>query len=357
MENRKVWTVVKKEDMPSDRRCVKCKWVFKVKRNGVYRARLVACGYSQIPGVDFSEVPYSPVINDVTYRILLVLSLVKKYTNVLIDIVTAFLYGTIERGEEVYMHCPPGLTAPEGSVLSLNKTIYGLVQAAKAFYKKLTQVLRELGFTGGYADPCLLSRKGKKGYVYIAIYVDDCLCCGEPEEIEVLIKELEKTFELKIERKMTDYLSCKIEFSKNRDKIWIGQPHLIKKIEDKFGPLVKHLPKYKTPGSPHIGIKRPGPDDPCLSKEDHALYRSGVGMLLFLVKHSRPDIANATRELSKVMDKPTPAAFKEMKRLIKHVIDTKTYGLKMIPKDLEIGLFELIGDSDSDWAGDTDTRH
>ena len=86
----------------------------------------------------------------------------------IIDIVTAFLYGTIEKGEKVYMNCPPGLTAPEGSVLCLNKTIYGLVQAARAFYKKLTQVLRELGFTGGYADPCLLSRKGNKGYVYIA---------------------------------------------------------------------------------------------------------------------------------------------------------------------------------------------
>ena len=51
-------------------------------------------------------------------------------------------------------------------------------------------------------------------------------------------------------------------------------------------------------------------------------------MLLYLVKHSRPDIANATRELSKVMDKPTPAAMKELKRVMKYVIDTKNYGLK-----------------------------
>jgi hypothetical protein len=54
--------------MDKGRRCVKCKWVLKIKRNGVYRARLVACGYSQVPGIDFNEVPYSPVINNVTYR-------------------------------------------------------------------------------------------------------------------------------------------------------------------------------------------------------------------------------------------------------------------------------------------------
>jgi hypothetical protein len=51
MVKRKVWRRVKKSSIPSNRRCVKSKWVFKIKRNGVFRARLVACGYSQIPGV------------------------------------------------------------------------------------------------------------------------------------------------------------------------------------------------------------------------------------------------------------------------------------------------------------------
>ena len=59
-----------------------------------------------------------------------------------------------------------------------------------------------------------------------------------------------------------------------------------------------------------------------IDKEDYKLYKSGVGMLLYLVNHSRPDIANAIREFSKVMDKPTPAAMKELKRVMKYVIDT-----------------------------------
>ena len=66
-----------------------------------------------------------------------------------------------------------------------------------------------------------------------------------------------------------------------------------------------------------------------ITKEEQKLYRSGTGKLLYLVKHSRPDIANAVRELSKVLDATTPTAFKEMKRIIKSVLDTKELGLKI----------------------------
>jgi hypothetical protein len=50
------------------------------------------------------------------------------------------------------------------------------------------------------------------------------------------------------------------------------------------------------------------------------------------VHHSRPDIANVTRELSKVLDGPTQAAYKELKRAIKFVLDTEQYGLKIEPR-------------------------
>ena len=55
MDARKVWRKGHRSDVPGNRRCVKCKWVFKIKRNRVFRARLVACGYSQIPGVDYTD--------------------------------------------------------------------------------------------------------------------------------------------------------------------------------------------------------------------------------------------------------------------------------------------------------------
>ena len=71
MNHRQVWMKIKRSEMPPDRRCVKNKWVFKIKQNGIFRARLVDSGYSQIAGVDYTE-KYAPVINDVTWRVLLI---------------------------------------------------------------------------------------------------------------------------------------------------------------------------------------------------------------------------------------------------------------------------------------------
>jgi len=102
--------------------------VFKKKRNDVYRARLVACGYSQIAGVDYSE-NYAPVLHDVMYRILLITLFVWNLQTKIIDVETAFLYGNLE--EEIYMECPDGMNGNDDECLLLLQSIYALVQAAR----------------------------------------------------------------------------------------------------------------------------------------------------------------------------------------------------------------------------------
>ncbi len=62
----KMFVVKKRSEMPTNRQGVKSKWVFKIKHDGRFRARLVACGYSQIWGVDYTG-NYPPVVNDVTF--------------------------------------------------------------------------------------------------------------------------------------------------------------------------------------------------------------------------------------------------------------------------------------------------
>ena len=73
------------------------------------------------------------------------------------------------------------------------------------------------------------------------------------------------------------------------------------------------LRNYKTAGTPGFRTIHPSNDSEKISISDQSLYLSGIGMLLYLVKHSRPDIANATRELSKVLDGATTSSFKEMR--------------------------------------------
>ena len=79
-------------------------------------------------------------------------------------------------------------------------------------------------------------------------------------------------------------------------------------------------------------------------------------MLLYLTKYSRPDISNVVRELSKCMDGATWGAYLEMLRVIKFVIDTKTFGLKIMPKIEDSEDWNLKIFCDSDWAGDAETR-
>jgi len=96
------------------------------------------------------------------------------------------------------------------------------------------------------------------------------------------------------------------------------------------------------------------PEAVFISDHDQKLYRSEVGMLLFLVKHTRPDLSNSNRELSKVMDKATEGHMKELCRVIKNAIDTKNKGLKLGPEDIN-DKWKTKAYSDADFAGDKET--
>ena len=362
MIRRGVWRMMKRRDLPNGRKCAKCKWVWKIKRNGVFRARLVVCGYSQIPGVDYQE-HFAPVINDITWRILLIAMMIWKLDAWLIDIETAFLHGEFEEGERAFMDLPTGMNHveenldPNEDCIELMRTAYGTVQGARQWWKKLVSILTDIGFEGGDADPCLMQWMSPHGIVFIGLYVDDCLCIGKKEALELLESKFkEHGLTVKTERELKDYLSCDVKFNKDRTKAILRQPHLLKTLREDFGDLVDKLPNYRTPGTPGEGLIR-GQDGETVSAEEHKLYRSGTGKLLYLVKHSRPDIANAVRELSKVLDGPTPRAMKEMKRIIKHVLDTENLGLRIEPEIVDKdSMWRMVAFSDSDYAGDSDTR-
>jgi hypothetical protein len=95
------------------------------------------------------------------------------------------------------------------------------------------------------------------GVVYLAMYIGDCYYNGNGAAIDDSINGIVKNgLNVTIKNDVEDYLSCEIRFNKARIKAWLGQPHLIKKREKKFGDLVKHLMEYKTPGTPQTGIVR-----------------------------------------------------------------------------------------------------
>jgi hypothetical protein len=216
-----VYKVIKRSKIPHGRKCVKHKWVLDIKRNGIFRARLVACGYSQQPGVDFTDT-YSPVINDAVFRLILIIQMVYKLVGMIIDIETAFLNGDLP--EEIYMDAPKGSDAQHDEVWLLLKSLYGLVQSARQFFLKFRAILLQLNFVQSEAEPCLFTKRANDGIIFIAIYVDDCYVIGHDHMIKQLISDLKSAgLKLKLEEKPSDYLSCEIKFNRDLSKAWLGQ--------------------------------------------------------------------------------------------------------------------------------------
>jgi hypothetical protein len=239
----------------------------------------------------------------------------------------------------------------------LLKAIYGLVQAARQWWQKFKKAMLGLNFEPNIADPCLFTRKTKQYATksFVLIYVDDGGIFGSKKDIDDILSALSVDFKIKYLGELEHFVGCHIIENKAKDTIWIHQPKLIKNLKLHFEDLITTTRIFGTPASPKTLVIRPEEGDTLISKDEQRIFRSGVGMLLYLVKHSRPDIANATRELSKVADGATQAHFKYLMRVIKYVLDTETFGLKLKPeKNKE--LFYLEGLCDSEYASDKDTR-
>ena len=132
---------------------------------------------------------------------------------------------------------------------------------------------------------------------------------------------------------------------------------MIDKIEERFGERFKSLEKYETPLSPGYTAGRPKDGDVLLNPEEQQEYQGGVGMVLYASKHSRPDLANPVRELSKQMKASNKAHDKEMLRLLKFAVDTKEAKLKFEPKANGNEIYwKLEGVVDTGFATDLDNR-
>ena len=133
------------------------KWVFKVKydeRGEVnrYKARLVAQGFSQTPGVDFNET-FTPVARFGTIRSLLAMGVKRNMSIHKMDV--TFLNGNLK--EDIYMRQPEGFEEPghEDQVCHLHKSLYSLKQSPRCWYKQFSTQLECTGFKQSKADPCL----------------------------------------------------------------------------------------------------------------------------------------------------------------------------------------------------------
>lgn len=333
--------------MPHGRKSIGSKWVFKVKLDqdghpAVYKARLVAQGFTQKFGVDYDEV-FAPVARSETFRVLLTVASSKKMSVKQFDFKTAFLNGTLE--EEIYLRQPPGFQEQKNKVLRLNKSLYGLKQAAKVWNDTVHRELLKCGCTQSDYDKCLYSIHDGDAELYLIIHVDDLLiACNDNNLVNRVVKQLKSVFELKELGEANHYLG--IDISRDQQGVFlISQSSYIDKIVMEAGLTEAKGSKYPVdPGYYKLT------DDKLMSSNDD--YRKLIGMLLYLSINTRPDIAAGVSILSQKISKPTQTDMTEVKRLIRYIKSTRNLKLRLGGMTSNsITVF-----SDANWAEDRRDR-
>lgn len=237
-------------ELPPGRRPIGVKWVFKIKTNAVgeiekFKARLVARGFSQIPGVDFEDT-YAPVSRYTTFRVLMALAANQQWEIIQLDVKNAFLYGELEE-TELYMKQPPGYSNGTGDGCRLLKSIYGLKQAPLVWYHNMGVTLFNLEWQKSENDWALYWKKGEKGTNLLLLYVDDILLMGpDPELLSVTIEALQKTYKMHKEN-LEKYLGVNIHREKVNgvNIIGISLERYGKALKDKFN--LTESQRYKVP--------------------------------------------------------------------------------------------------------------
>jgi hypothetical protein len=168
------------KDLPEGKKAVGSKVVLKEKldefgNHAKFKARIVTQGFSQIPGIDFTET-FSSVAKFTSLRIFLTLAAIHNWDIHQIDVVGAYLEGNLD--EEIFMKVPKGVMS-DGKYWKLKKVLYGLKQAGRKWKERLDEVLVKLGFEKTRSDDCLYILHEKGDIVLIIlVYVDDMAVTG-----------------------------------------------------------------------------------------------------------------------------------------------------------------------------------
>nr|GEV35244.1 putative ribonuclease H-like domain-containing protein [Tanacetum cinerariifolium] len=265
--------------MELKKRAIGSKWVFKNKldeRVIVIRskARLVAQGHTQKEGIGYDEV-FAPVARIEAIRLFLAYDLFKNFVVYQMDMKSAFLYGKIE--EEVYVCQPLGFEDPDFAekVYKVEKALYGLHQASRAWYETLSTYLLNNGFQIGMIDKTLFIKRDKSNILLVQVYVDDIIFESTRKEMcTEFEKMMHKKFQMSSMGELIFFLGLQVKHKE--DRIFISQDKYVNEILNKFGYF--DVKTVSTPMETHKTLLK----DEKGEDVDKHLYRSMIGSLMYL---------------------------------------------------------------------------
>ncbi|GJY27201.1 putative ribonuclease H-like domain-containing protein [Tanacetum coccineum] len=225
------------------------------------------------------------------------------------DVKSAFLYGKVK--EEVYVYQPPGfedLDFPD-RVYKVEKALYGVHQAPRAWYETLSTYLLDNRFQRGKIDKTLFIRRDKGDILLVQVYVDDIIFGSTKKSLcTEFEKMMHKKFQMSSMGELTFFLGLQVK--QKEDGIFISQDKYVTEILKKFG-----FTNVKTASTP-METQKPLLKDEDGEEVDVHLYRSMIGSLMYLTS-SRPDIMFAVCACVRYQVNPKVSHLHAVKRIFR----------------------------------------
>ncbi|KAJ4728619.1 Retrovirus-related Pol polyprotein from transposon TNT 1-94 [Melia azedarach] len=275
------WELTKR---PRDRKIVTCKWIHKKKEG---------------------ETPVK-VVRHTSIRVLLAIVVHQDLELEQLDVKTAFLYGEFE--EEIYMTQPDGFQVPgkEDYVCKLKKSLYGLKQSLRQWYKRFDSYMIEIGYTRSPYDCCVYYSKVTNGsLIYLVLYVDDMLIVAENKsDVQKLKHLLSVEFEMKDLGAARKILRMEIYRDRSKKKLFLSQKRYIQRILSRFSMSTTKLIDTLSTANAHLSVTFAPKSVEEKEYMSRVPYASTVGSLMYAMVCTRPDLAQYVSVVSRFMGEP-----------------------------------------------------
>ncbi|KAJ4703769.1 Retrovirus-related Pol polyprotein from transposon TNT 1-94 [Melia azedarach] len=298
LHKNQTWELTKR---PRDRKIVTCKWVYKKKE-----------GETSVE-----------VVRHTSIRVLLAIVAHQDLELEQLDVKTAFLHGELE--EEIYMTQPDRFQVPgkEDYVCKLKKSLYGLKQSPRQWYKRFDSYMIEIGYTRSPYDCCVYYSKATNGsLIYPVLYVDDMLIAAENKsDVQKLKDLLSVEFEMKDLGAARKIQGVEIYRERSKKKLFLSQKGYIQKILSRFG--MSTAKPIDTPSAANAHMSVAFTPKSVEEKEymSRVPYASAVGSLMYAMVCNRPDLAQSVSVVSRFMGEPGKEHWQAGNRIFRYLKD------------------------------------
>ena len=339
----KEMNVYKVTELPKGRKAIGCCWVLEFKEDNkggsVYKARLVAQGFSQVPGVDYGAT-FAPVIKSASVRLLAALACQQDWEIDTFDAKRAFLWGILK--EEIYMRQPKGFKEGNWRVMVwlMLRTIYGLKQSAMEWYEQVCSIMSDLGFVRCDADHALFYYDGGDDVstgittipqpndiptgtaikCFIGWHVDDGMGISNSKSVLAFVKtKIAERFGIKDLGPVSKYLGVEYERDRTTRELWMHQKEYITFLLEEYG-LTTCNPVLLPIDPNHLlgPLDAVFPEIPDLRQR----YMKLIGELIYLSINTCPDVSYVVNMLAQFNANPEARHFAAVKRILRYLSGT-----------------------------------